>query len=149
MRAVVQRVRQGKVMVGSEIVGQCRAGFVILVGIGQGDTSKEVTYLADKIINLRVFEDDNGKMNFSALDRVPRAEILVISQFTLYADTRKGRRPSFIQAAQPEIALAPSIVAIRKTFQAGITSGSPNLSLLNSAVNFISLKILWQLLPGA
>jgi D-aminoacyl-tRNA deacylase len=104
MRVVIQRVRQGSVRVAGEITGQCGKGFVILVGVGQGDTRREADYLAGKIANLRVFEDAQGKMNLSALDLEPKAELLVISQFTLYADTRKGRRPSFLDSAAPAIA---------------------------------------------
>lgn len=104
MRAVVQRVKRGSVTIEGEMVGGCGKGFVILFGVGQGDGEKEASYLANKIANLRVFEDEAGKMNLSALDLQPPGEMLVISQFTLYADTRKGRRPSFINAAPPEIA---------------------------------------------
>lgn len=104
MRVVIQRVRQGRVRVEGEVIGQCGKGFVILVGVGHGDTRKEADYLAGKIANLRVFEDAQGKMNLSALDLNPLAELLVISQFTLYADTRKGRRPSFLDSAQPDMA---------------------------------------------
>lgn len=104
MRVVIQRVRQGSVRVAGELIGQCGKGFVILVGIGHGDTRKEADYLAGKIANLRVFEDAQGKMNLSALDLEPKGEILVISQFTLYADTRKGRRPSFLESAAPDVA---------------------------------------------
>lgn len=104
MRVVLQRVRQGSVSVGGEVIGQCGKGFVILVGVGHGDTRKEADYLAGKIANLRVFEDAQGKMNLSALDLEPKGEILLISQFTLYADVRKGRRPSFVDSAAPEIA---------------------------------------------
>ncbi len=75
-----------------------------MLGVGQGDGEKEASYLAGKIANLRVFEDSKGKMNLSALDLNPKGEMLVISQFTLYADTRKGRRPSFLNAAPPELA---------------------------------------------
>lgn len=105
MRVVIQRVRQGQVSVQGEVIGRCGKGFVILVGVGHGDSQKEADFLAGKIANLRVFEDAQGKMNLSALDLNPPAELLVISQFTLYADTRKGRRPSFINSAPPEIAL--------------------------------------------
>ncbi|MDB5080333.1 MAG: D-tyrosyl-tRNA(Tyr) deacylase [Chloroflexi bacterium] len=104
MRVVIQRVRQGSVRVAGELIGQCGKGFVILVGVGHGDTRKEADYLAGKIANLRVFEDAQGKMNLSALDLEPKGEILVISQFTLYADTRKGRRPSFLESAAPDVA---------------------------------------------
>jgi D-tyrosyl-tRNA(Tyr) deacylase len=95
-------VRRGSVAVDGEVIGRCGKGFVILVGAKQGDTTIEADYLAGKIANLRVFEDTDGKMNLSALDLEPRGEMLLISQFTLYADTRKGRRPSFIYAAPPQ-----------------------------------------------
>jgi D-aminoacyl-tRNA deacylase len=104
MKAVVQRVRRGSVAVEGEIIGQCGKGFVILLGVGNGDGVAQVDYLVNKIANLRVFEDSEGKMNLSALDLEPKGEMLVISQFTLYADTRKGRRPSFINSAPPTIA---------------------------------------------
>lgn len=102
MRALVQRVKEGSVTVGDEVVGQIGRGLVILLGVRAGDTEAEARWLADKIANLRIFEDASGKFNLSALD--VGAEALVISQFTLYGDARKGRRPSFTQAARPEIA---------------------------------------------
>ncbi len=104
MRVVIQRVRRGRVSVSGETIGECGKGFVILVGVRQGDGQAEASYLANKVANLRVFEDEAGKMNLSILDLTPPGEILAISQFTLYADTRKGRRPGFTQAAAPEIA---------------------------------------------
>jgi D-tyrosyl-tRNA(Tyr) deacylase len=102
MRAVVQRVKHSKVIVDGETVGSIQKGLTVLLGIGNDDTSKDVTYLADKIANLRIFEDANGKMNLSVLDE--KGEILVISQFTLYGDCRKGNRPSFTNAAPPRLA---------------------------------------------
>src|SRR5512145_37373 len=102
MRAILQRVRQGYVAVEGQIVGEVGPGYVILLGVTQGDGPAEVKKLAEKTVHLRVFEDEQGKMNLSALDT--NAEILVISQFTLYADTRKGRRPSFTDAAPPALA---------------------------------------------
>ncbi len=102
MRAVVQRVREGSVTVGNQVIGQIGQGLVILLGVRNGDTEAEARWLADKIANLRIFEDADGKFNLSALD--VGAEALVISQFTLYGDARKGRRPSFTEAARPEIA---------------------------------------------
>lgn len=102
MRAILQRVRHGFVAIDSNIVGQIGPGYVILLGVMQGDGFAEVKKLAEKTAHLRIFEDEQGKMNLSALDT--GAEILVISQFTLYADARKGRRPSFTDAAPPEIA---------------------------------------------
>lgn len=102
MRAVLQRVRRGQVIVGDEIVGAINAGYVILLGITHTDSETELKKLAEKTVHLRVFEDEQGKMNRSALE--VGAEMLVVSQFTLYAETRKGRRPSFTQAAPPEMA---------------------------------------------
>ncbi|MBE7550328.1 MAG: D-tyrosyl-tRNA(Tyr) deacylase [Anaerolineales bacterium] len=102
MRAILQRVRQGYVTVDSQVVGQIGPGYVILLGVTHGDGLTEVKKLAEKTVHLRVFEDEQGKMNLSALDT--GAEILVVSQFTLYADARKGRRPSFTDAAPPETA---------------------------------------------
>jgi D-tyrosyl-tRNA(Tyr) deacylase len=100
MRAVVQRVRRGAVMVGGERVAEIGHGLVIRVGVGKGDTEAQADWLAEKIANLRIFEDEAGKMNRSALEASGSA--LVVSQFTLYADTQKGRRPSFIDAALPD-----------------------------------------------
>ena len=100
MRAVIQRVRSASVSVDEEIVGTIGRGLVILLGIGVNDTEREAAWLADKTANLRIFEDDEGKMNLSLLDVGGQA--LVVSQFTLYGDARKGRRPSFTDAAPPE-----------------------------------------------
>ena len=100
MKIVLQRVSYGSVTVDSELVGEINKGLVLLVGVGKEDTTTQANFLAEKILNLRVFEDEDGKMNLSALDI--KAEILAISQFTLYGDTKKGRRPSFIEAAPPE-----------------------------------------------
>ncbi len=97
MRAVVQRVTKSKVTVGQEIAGSIKKGLVVLLGIGKEDTANDIEYLTNKIVNLRVFEDENGKMNLSVLDI--NGELLVVSQFTLFGDCRKGHRPSFISAA--------------------------------------------------
>ena len=102
MRLVIQRVRKGWVSVDDEVVAEIDRGLVILVGVGPSDTKEEAKWLADKCANLRIFEDTEGKTNLSVRD--VEGEALVISQFTLYADTRKGRRPSFIKAAQPKLA---------------------------------------------
>jgi len=99
MRAVVQRVKKSSVSVGNEIVGEIGEGLMVLLGIADIDTANDADFLADKISNLRIFEDENGKMNKSLLDT--GGEMLVVSQFTLLGDCRKGRRPSFTQAAGP------------------------------------------------
>jgi D-aminoacyl-tRNA deacylase len=103
MKVVLQRSKEASVSVGQEVTGQIQSGFVLLVGITHGDTEEEARYLADKVVNLRVFEDEDGKMNHSLLD--VKGEILSISQFTLYGDCRKGRRPNFMEAAKPGQAL--------------------------------------------
>lgn len=102
MRAVVQRVTYSSVEVDGEIVGEINKGFNVLLGISKEDTEEDMKYIKDKIVNLRVFSDENDKMNLSLLDI--KGELLLISQFTLYGDARKGRRPSFSDAARPEIA---------------------------------------------
>lgn len=102
MRAVIQRVSSASVTVDQEVVGQIERGFVVLLGITTHDTVDDVEYVANKLIGLRVFEDDDGKMNRSITD--VGGSMLVISQFTLFGDCRKGRRPSFIEAARPEVA---------------------------------------------
>ena len=102
MRVCVQRVSEASVEVDSKTVGAIGPGLLVLLGVGQSDTPAEVTQLVDKIVNLRVFADDQDKMNRSLLDI--QGQMLVISQFTLWGDCRKGRRPSFVQAADPEVA---------------------------------------------
>jgi D-tyrosyl-tRNA(Tyr) deacylase len=99
MRAVVQRVKESTVKTDNEIVGQIGSGLLVLLGVAKNDTAKDADYLANKIINLRIFEDRDGKMNRSLLET--GGELLAVSQFTLLADCRKGRRPSFIEAAEP------------------------------------------------
>lgn len=102
MRVILQRVRHGSVSVDGQTTGTVETGFVALVGVTHGDSIAEAELLARKTAHLRVFEDEQGKMNLSVLD--VGGGVLVVSQFTLYADSRKGRRPSFIDAAPPEIA---------------------------------------------
>jgi D-aminoacyl-tRNA deacylase len=103
MRIVVQRSKQASVTVAGEVKGKIKSGLVLLVGVTHDDKEEDAAYLADKVANLRIFEDDNEKMNLSLLD--VGGEILSVSQFTLYGDSRKGRRPSFIDAARPEYAV--------------------------------------------
>jgi D-tyrosyl-tRNA(Tyr) deacylase len=100
MRAVVQRVKRASVTVDGEIIGKIDKGFLVLLGVSGDDTETDAGYCAEKILNLRVFEDGDGKMNLSLLDI--GGELLVVSQFTLYGDTRRGRRPSFSSAAPPD-----------------------------------------------
>ena len=102
MRAVVQRVRKSNVTVDGTVTGAIGKGLTVFLGVEEKDTEKDAEYMAEKITGLRVFEDDEGKMNLSLLDA--GGDILAISQFTLYGDCRKGKRPSFISAARPEYA---------------------------------------------
>ncbi len=99
MRAVVQRVSSASVTVDSNVVGSISDGILVLLGVGIEDSESDADYLVEKILNLRIFDDAEGKMNLSLIDK--EGELLVVSQFTLYGDTRRGRRPSFIKAAQP------------------------------------------------
>jgi D-tyrosyl-tRNA(Tyr) deacylase len=100
VRAIIQRVKASWVLVDGEEVGRIDLGLTVLLGIGKGDSKKDADKLADKILNLRIFEDEKGKFNYSVLD--VKGSVLVVSQFTLYANLRKGRRPSFEEAEDPE-----------------------------------------------
>ena len=104
MRCVIQRVTEASVTVEGEVIGQIGRGFMVLIGVSAEDTDKDLKYMADKVPNLRIFEDEQGKMNLSLKD--VGGAILAVSQFTLYGDARGSRRPSFIQAARPEQANA-------------------------------------------
>ena len=99
MKALLQRVTRASVSVASEVVGRIGRGLVVFVGVASGDTEKDAQYVAQKTVSLRIFSDEEGRFNLSALDI--KGELLVVSQFTLLADTRKGRRPSFTEAAPP------------------------------------------------
>ncbi len=101
MRAVLTRVKSASVTIDGEVVGKIGKGFLILLGVGPEDTEKQCRYLAEKALGLRIFEDENGKMNLG-LDQVD-GQVLVVSQFTLYGNCRKGRRPSFTDAAGPDL----------------------------------------------
>jgi D-tyrosyl-tRNA(Tyr) deacylase len=123
VRALVQRVTFGSVRIDDEVVGQIGPGLVILLGVKNGDSDSDAEYLAAKCVNLRIFADEAGNMNRSLLET--GGEALVISQFTLYGDTRKGRRPSFIDAARPEISeplYEKFVEAIRK-FDVRVATG--------------------------
>lgn len=136
MRAVIQRVAHASVTVEEKVIGAIDEGFLILLGVGQEDTAEEVPLLAEKIANLRVFCDENDKMNLSLLDVGGSA--LVVSNFTLYADCRKGRRPSFANAAAPEMAnqlyesfcAQLSTVGVKKV-ETGEFGGDMKVELLN------------------
>jgi D-tyrosyl-tRNA(Tyr) deacylase len=119
VRVLIQRVTRASVSVAGETVGKIGPGFLLLVGITHGDTPEVVAQMAQKVANLRVFDDAGGNLNRSALDLLSTNDpvgMLVVSQFTLYADTRKGRRPSFVDAGRPEFA-APLVVHFAETLR--------------------------------
>ncbi len=118
MKAVVQRVSQSSVTIDKKTVSKINHGLMVLLGVQEGDTKKDVDFLAQKVINLRIFEDDNGKMNISLKDI--KGELLVVSQFTLLGDCKKGRRPSFVKAAPPDTANALYEYFVSKTRAFGI-----------------------------
>lgn len=118
MRAVVQRVSRSNVTVEGEKVGEIKNGIMVLLGVGVDDSEKDLNYMLDKILNLRIFEDENEKMNLSLLD--VDGELLVVSQFTLYGDARKGRRPGFTQAAPPNKADELYIKFVEKAKSMGV-----------------------------
>ncbi len=119
MRCVVQRVTRASVTTGGETVGQIGPGLMVLIGVGASDTEHDVRYMADKVPELRIFEDEAGKMNRSLLD--VGGAILAVSQFTLYGDARGGRRPSFIAAARPEEANARYEALVAAWREKGVT----------------------------
>jgi D-tyrosyl-tRNA(Tyr) deacylase len=135
MKALVQRVTAASVAVEGRIIGEIDRGLVVLLGVAEQDGEKDADYLAEKIVNLRVFSDDQGKFNLSALDI--GAELLVISQFTLLADTRKGRRPSFTLAASPDKAEALYIYIIADLERSGLAvkTGSFGAHMLVNILN--------------
>ncbi|MFH2092205.1 MAG: D-aminoacyl-tRNA deacylase [Pseudomonadota bacterium] len=135
MKAVIQRVKKAQVRVEDTMVATIGSGLLVLLGIGTDDTQKDADFLVEKIINLRIFEDDNGKMNISLKDI--QGQLLVVSQFTLMGDCKKGRRPSFINAAKPETANLLYEYFINKAIdsgiltQAGIFQAMMDVSLIN------------------
>ncbi|MCA9178895.1 MAG: D-tyrosyl-tRNA(Tyr) deacylase [Planctomycetales bacterium] len=141
MRALLQRVTRASVTVDGELISEIGTGFLILLGVTQEDTAEEGTFLAGKVANLRVFEDDAGAMNRSALDLLgdepADVAMLVVSQFTLYADARKGRRPSFVKAARPEQAsplvdaFADELRALGLPVKQGVFGAEMKVELLN------------------
>src|SRR6266851_2013538 len=135
MRALLQRVSRASVTVDEQVVGQIGQGLLVLLGVGRDDSEVQVKALADKIVYLRIFGDDEGKMNRSLLDI--GGEVLVVSQFTLYADVRRGRRPSFTDAAPPSIAeplverFKDAIAAYRLTVASGVFGAYMQIELRN------------------
>lgn len=149
MRCVVQRVKEASVTIAGETVGKIGPGYMVLIGVSVEDTEKDVRYMADKVPNLRIFEDAEDKMNLSLKD--VGGEILAVSQFTLYGDARGGRRPSFIAAARPEAAneLYEQLVAswreqgihvetgrFRTHMEVGLVNDGPVTILLDSTKGF-------------
>ena len=141
MRALLQRVTRASVTVDGELISEIGTGFLILLGVTQDDTAEDGAFLAGKVANLRVFEDDAGAMNRSALDLLgdepADVAMLVVSQFTLYADARKGRRPSFAKAARPEQAsplvdaFADELRALGLPVKQGVFGAEMKVELLN------------------
>lgn len=144
MRLVVQRVSLASVEVDNEIVGKISEGFLVLFGAGKEDTKEQADYLAEKLCNLRVFEDENGKMNLSIKDI--GGELLIVSQFTLYADCKKGNRPSFVNAADPEDAeelyeyFMEKCRKLVKKVEKGIFGADMKINLLNNGPVTIILE---------
>ena len=118
MRAVVQRVKQSSVVVEENTIAQIDSGLLVLLGVGREDSEEKADWLAGKIVHLRIFEDENGKLNRSLLDT--GGQMLVVSQFTLYGDCRKGRRPSFVQAAAPDLATELYLYFVQQVRSLGI-----------------------------
>lgn len=136
MKAVVQRVSKASVTVENEVTGSIGIGLLVLLGVHQGDTAEKIAWMSEKIAKLRIFEDDEGKMNRSVQD--VGGSVLLVSQFTLYGDLKKGTRPSFIEAARPEVAIPlyeAMIDALRSLglrVETGIFGAMMDVSLVNS-----------------
>lgn len=136
MRVVIQRVSEAAVKIDGNIVGEISKGLLVLLGIAQEDTEQDALYLIQKLINLRIFSDADGKMNLSVQDC--GGELLVVSQFTLYADTKKGNRPSYIRAARPEQAIPLYeffLQELQKQFQGSIQTGQFGADMKVSLIN--------------
>ncbi|MBS4539692.1 D-tyrosyl-tRNA(Tyr) deacylase [Clostridium sp. D2Q-11] len=135
MRAVIQRVSTAKVTVDNNISGEISKGLLVLLGIGEEDSLDDIKYLSDKIINLRIFEDENERMNLSLLDI--KGELLIVSQFTLYGDCRKGRRPNFMSAAKPKDAniLYEKIISTCSEYDINVESGEFGADMKVDLVN--------------
>lgn len=148
MRCVVQRVKEASVTVAGEVVGKIGHGYMVLIGVRVEDTEKDVRYMADKVPNLRIFEDAEDKMNLSLKD--VGGEILAVSQFTLYGDARGGRRPSFIAAARPEAAneLYEQLVASWRTQGIHVETGRFRTHMEVGLVNDGPVTILLDSMKG-
>ena len=136
MRVVIQRVSEAAVKIDGNIVGEISKGLLVLLGIAQEDNEQDALYLLQKLINLRIFSDADGKMNLSVQDC--GGELLVVSQFTLYADTKKGNRPSYIRAARPELAIPLYeffLQELHKQFQGPIQTGQFGADMKVSLIN--------------
>lgn len=144
MKLVIQRVSNASVMVNNELVSEIKQGLLVLIGVSPKDTSENIDWLVNKLINLRIFEDDNGKMNLSVQDI--NGEIMLISQFTLYAKCEKGRRPSFIEAGEPEMAnrlyeeFCDKVKAAYKEPRKGIFGADMKIALVNDGPVTIILE---------
>ena len=135
MRVLIQRVSSASLTVGGNEVSSIGKGLVVFLGIGHGDSKEEVIYLSEKIANLRIFSDDEGRFNLSAIDT--DSDILLVSQFTLYADTRKGRRPSFVDAASPEVAepLMTEMAKLLRQLNLSVSTGVFQAHMMVSLTN--------------
>ncbi len=136
MIALIQRVSQASLSIEGQLYSSIKQGFLVLLGIHESDTEKDIEYLSKKIIGLRVFSDEDGKMNLS-LEQI-QGEILLVSQFTLHAQTRKGNRPSFMEAAKPEIAIPlyeKMIESLEENFQKKIQTGKFGADMKINLVN--------------
>jgi D-tyrosyl-tRNA(Tyr) deacylase len=145
MRALVQRVSEARVRVDGEIIGEIEHGVMALIGITHDDTAAQATRLAEKIANLRIFTDDDDKMNLSVLD--VGGSVLAVSQFTLYGDTRKGRRPAYVDAARPEVAepLCDAVVEALRALDVPVETGrfraDMKVELINDGPVTLSIEV--------
>lgn len=145
MRALLQRVSEARVRVDGEIIGEIEQGVLALIGITHDDTAAQATRLAEKIANLRIFTDDDDKMNLSVLD--VGGSVLVVSQFTLYGDTRKGRRPAYVDAARPEVAepLCDAVVEALRALDVPVETGrfraDMKVELINDGPVTLSIEV--------
>jgi len=145
MRALIQRVSEARVRVDGELLGEIGPGILALIGVTHDDTETQAAKLADKIANLRIFTDAEDKMNLSVLDS--GGSVLVVSQFTLYGDTRKGRRPAFVEAARPEVAepLCESVIAALRKLEVPVQTGrfraDMKVELINDGPVTLSIEV--------